>query len=588
MHPLATGADTLAPGGAPAHLTSPARTGGGTPPTDLPQHPRHPQAPEHPQPPAPPRSRTTGAARAGVAARRLLGAAPELVALVAAAAVFGYRVGTPSPWRDEGATMVIADRSFGEIVELISRLDLVHAAYYLLVHALLLVEGSARLADAVPAVRLISVVAACGTAVLLVRVGRRLGSTWVGLGAALALVAAPLATRYAQEARAYALVMLATTLATLLMLRALDRPGDRRAWRWYSAALVLAALLNVISLLVVVAHAVFVRVCAPRESHRGWLRGAAAGLGVAAPFVLATFLQRGQVDWLYSPDADLLTGFYRAQYADLGLLLGVLAAAVLLVRLPGRADPRRLLPDGAARRVGATNRDALVLGLAWAVLPVVLLWLVSQAEPLYTWRYVIFTLPGTALVVGSLATVLRPVGLVVPLVLLGLSGLHMQGVYRDPHMGHAEDMVGVGEYVAAHARPGDAVLWVPGGPGHMRTLQKLYPERYARLTDVALERSAAATATITGVEKEPEQIADALDGRTRVWLIAGDDGLGQADDAVDREKAQLLLEGYRIRKVDTVLKFQVSLWQKLDTPPRTSDRPSQPRPAVPLGEVRAG
>ncbi len=576
MHQLATGADTLAPGGLTAGTERTALTTdeAGRRPTAGPRPPRTPGSP-------------TGTGRGARLRRLVASVGPEVLALAVAGTVFGYQVGTPSPWRDEGATMVIAARPFGEIVELIRHLDLVHASYYLLVHVLLSVEGSTTLADAVPSVRIVSVVAASLTALLLVRIGRRLGSTAVGMSAALALVAAPLVTRYAQEARAYALVMLATTLATLLLLRAVSRPRDRLGWALYAAALVLTGLLNVISLLVVLAHAVYVRVRVRRPVRQRWLLATAGGLGAVSPFVAATFLQRGQVDWLVVAVVGDVPRFYAAQYHDLWLLLGVLAVAVVLVRLPDRHDPRRLLPGRVGRWVGTTNAGALVLGLAWAVLPVVTLWAVSQAAPMYTWRYLVFTLPGTALAVGSLATTLRPFGLVVPVVVLALSGLHMQDVYRDPHIGHAEDMVGVGEYVVRHARAGDAVLWVPGGPGHMRTLQELYPERYAGLIDVALDRSGSATATITGVEKEPEQIADALRGRKRVWLIAGDNGLGQARDAVDREKAQLLLEGYRIRKVDTVLKFQVSLWERLKPAKATKPGPVTPPVSAPFGEAVA-
>jgi mannosyltransferase len=582
---MPTGTTTTKPTGTTRPTTSStARPSGAAPSAVRP-------APRDQEPPAR-RSRLRGL---------LSAAGPEALALAVAGSVFGYRVAAPSPWRDEGATMVIAARPFGEIVDLVSRLDLVHAAYYLLVHVLLLADRTATLADAVPAVRTLSVLAATATAVLLVRIGRRLGSVAVGLSAALALVAAPLASRYAQEARSYALVMLATTLATLLLLRATARPRSRLAWCLYAAALVLTTVLNVISLLVVLAHAVYVRVMVRRAVRQRWLLAVAGGLGAASPFVAATFLQRGQVDWLFAPRVDAVPGFYAAQYHGLAVLLGVAGTAVALVQLPGRFDLRRLdlrrydlrrldrhpsRPARVTARLGATNRGALVLGLAWAVLPVVTLWVVSQAEPLYTWRYLIFTLPGTALVVGSLATALRPIGIVVPLLVLGLSGLHVQGVYRDPHVGHAEDMAGVGEYVAAHARAGDAVLWVPGGPGHMRTLAELYPERYAGLIDVALESSGAATATITGVEKEPAQIAGALHGRKRVWLISGPSGLGQAGDAVDREKSQLLLDGYRIKKVDTVLRFQVALWERL-APGRTTHRPVDPRPAVILGENRA-
>ncbi len=581
MHQLATGAGTLPLGGAPGRLGADGDTDVSPPGVDpagvdpagvdlagvdlagVSPAARTATATvaRPPAAPAPPTGRPRGRAR------QLLGAAgPELLVLVLALGVFGYRVGTPSPWRDEGATMVIAARPLGEILQLVRHLDLVHAAYYLLVHGLLVLDRPAMLGDAVPAVRAVSVVAASLTAVILVRIGRRLGATSVGLAAALALVASPLATRYAQEARSYALVMLATTLATLLLLRAAAaRGGDRRgrrAWALYAVVLAVTALLNVIALLVLLAHAAYVRARLPRPVRRRWLLATTGGIAVAGPFVVATFLQRGQVDWLFAPALGALPAFYAAQYHELGPLVAVLVAALLLVALPARfarRDPRRLLPPRIGARLGATNTGALALGLAWAVLPVLALWLVSQGEPLFTWRYVVFTLPGTALVVGSLATAVRPLGLLVPVVVLAVVGLSMQGIYRDPHIGHAEDMEGVGEYVAAHARSGDAVLWVPGGPGHMRTLQQLYPERYAGLIDVALERSGAATATITGVEKEPEQIAQALKKRKRVWLISTD---GASTDAVDREKVQLLLDGYRIARVDVVHKFQVTLWQK--------------------------
>jgi len=56
-----------------------------------------------------------------------------------------------------------------------------------------------------------------------------------------------------------------------------------------------------------------------------------------------------------------------------------------------------------------------------------------------------------------------------------------------------------------------------------------------------------------------DQIAQALTKRKRVWLISTD---GVAPDAVDREKVRLLLDGYRVTKVDIVHKFQVTLWQR--------------------------
>src|SRR5258706_11492490 len=92
--------------------------------------------------------------------------------------------------------------------------------------------------------------------------GRRLaqasglpGPRAAGLLAGLALTAVPLTTRYAQEARPYALTTLFAVLATYALVRAVASPR----WPWwvlYAAALLLAGLFRLLSVLIVAAHAV--------------------------------------------------------------------------------------------------------------------------------------------------------------------------------------------------------------------------------------------------------------------------------------------------------------------------------------------
>ena len=63
---------------------------------------------------------------------------------------------------------------------------------------------------------------------------RRLANTRAGLLAGLAFALVPSVSRFAQEARSYALEVLVATLATLMLLRALDRPAVHR-WAAYGA-----------------------------------------------------------------------------------------------------------------------------------------------------------------------------------------------------------------------------------------------------------------------------------------------------------------------------------------------------------------
>ena len=62
-------------------------------------------------------------------------------------------------------------------------------------------------------------------------------------------------SRFAQEIRFYAPAVLVATLATLLLLRALDRPSALR-WVGYGTSLALLGYIDLVALSVVAGHAV--------------------------------------------------------------------------------------------------------------------------------------------------------------------------------------------------------------------------------------------------------------------------------------------------------------------------------------------
>jgi len=80
-------------------------------------------------------------------------------------------------------------------------------------------------------VRLPSAIAVAVAAGAVAAIGRRLISPWAGLAAGLLFAVLPAVSRYAQEARSYAVVTALATIASYLLLRTLQAaPGERRRW----------------------------------------------------------------------------------------------------------------------------------------------------------------------------------------------------------------------------------------------------------------------------------------------------------------------------------------------------------------------
>src|SRR5262249_22605885 len=111
------------------------------------------------------------------------------------------------------------------------------AGYYMAVKAWLTVAR-----DSDFAVRFLSVWCSTLSVVALYALVRRIAGRPAGLAAALLLALTPLSVGYAQEARQYALLALAATVATLRLRLAFEH-GSWRSWLLYGLAL--AATLHV-------------------------------------------------------------------------------------------------------------------------------------------------------------------------------------------------------------------------------------------------------------------------------------------------------------------------------------------------------
>jgi mannosyltransferase len=298
----------------------------------------------------------------------------------------------------------------------------------------------------------------------------------------------------------------------------------------YAAAMALLGLGNILSLLLIAAHAV--TVAAWRRHHGGpgqsfvlrWLAGVAVALIVASPVALIASGQAHQVQWIKPPGLVALI-------AMAGLIgpppMFFITAAVVVVALVtglvfgGRPQLRRDWPA-----------DLWGLAVPWLFLPPALLFAVSVSHvihPLYVFRYIAFCIPAAALLAGTALAALarKAVGWAVAVAALAVivaAGLPAQGSQRTP-AGHGYDIRQADQAVASRARPGDALLnvryWpLSWGGGVERGMAGEYPYGLARLHDISLARGQVPSATLGGTFARTSVERQRLATVSRVWVAS--------------------------------------------------------------------
>jgi mannosyltransferase len=452
---------------------------------------------------------------------------PALITLV----VTLYRIGVPSFTRDEGATLLAVHRSFPQLIRMLGNVDVVHTEYYALIWAVTRLAGSGELAVRAPSA--VAMAVAAGGVTLL---GQRLASGRAGLAAGLLFAAFPSVSFYAEDAREYAIVTALATVASYLLVRSLEagatRAGTAPRYAWlagYAAAMSLLGLGNILSLLLIAAHAVTVGVW--RRAYGGpgrpyvlrWLVSVAVAILVASPVAVIASGQSHQVQWIKPPGLVAIitmAGLIGPQPMFL-IVVAVVAVALAVGLVSGRS---RLRADWPAGLWG--------LALPWLLVPPALLFGVSVIHvihPLYVFRYIAFCIPAAALLAGAALAALarKAVGwavAVAALVVIAAAGLSAQGSQRTP-TGHGYGIRLADQAVADRARPGDALLniryWpLAWGGGVERGMAGEYPYGLARLRDISLARSPAPSATLGGTFARTPVEHQRLATVTRLWVAS--------------------------------------------------------------------
>jgi mannosyltransferase len=179
------------------------------------------------------------------------------------------------------------------------------------------------------------------------------------------------------------------------------------------------------------------------------------------------------------------------------------------------------------------------IALPWLVVPPFVLVAVSFVKPVYYVRYIEFCLPALAILAGAGLTGLIRLAAVTPLRWsrrgrwrLGLTWLPtvlavavLAALLAGPQQAmrqtaaRPDNLRLASAIVAAHEQPGDVVFYLPAT---MHVLGTGYPAPFARLRDIARNKSAIASGTLTGTEiTSPALLKSRFTDVRRVWVVTG-------------------------------------------------------------------
>jgi mannosyltransferase len=482
---------------------------------------------------------------------------------VATLALGLFEVGVPQLWRDELASWSAANRTVPQLWAMLHNIDAVLGIYYFGLHLWMTVFG-----DSATAMRLPSVIAMAGAAAVVGLIGRRLGGGLAGLASGLIFALIPSVSRYAQEARPYAFATFFAALATLMFLRAMERPGWSR-WAIYAVVLGAAGAANLIAVCVAAGHLIIVlwdflqrtvRVggdgtpesgkalpggrLAPEGSPLLLLTrfcvAVIAGGILVSPLVIEGHTQQGwQIGGVATPHVAELIGVSGGLWQE--LFASVPAAVVIML----------LAVASLVAAPDARRRSIAFYALAFAIVPVVTVWLISRGGPTsyWTFRYMLFTVTGWAIGAGLCVSFLAErakgsarlarlgssvsprfavAGVLVAVV--GLVGLHDQLAIRQneahnlwaypeqPSNGTPVDYQAAAAVIAANERPGDGIVYETGDQNHYQVDTAMAYYLRGKLPTAVFQAQTQVEANSLQ-PNECQDPAPCIKGTPRLWVV---------------------------------------------------------------------
>jgi mannosyltransferase len=438
---------------------------------------------------------------------------PLIVGVLAALVSLGG-AGRPSFWYDEAATISASySRSLHQLWQMLGNVDVVEGLYYLLMHGWFDVFPPTEFWSRAP-----SGLAVGGAAAGVVVLGKQFVSRDAAVASGVVCAILPRSTWAGVEARPYALSMMAAVWLTVLLVYA-TRRDNSWAWLSYGIVLTISILLNVYLALLFFAHVAFIWAFQRNKTVRArFAITSAVACCVMTPFIIAAAGQAHQISWIapigHRTIEDVTIQQYFERSPTFALLSALVVAAAIVVWLRTSAQL-----TGSARQL-------LILAIAWLLIPTALIVVWSAfVHPIYTPRYLAFTAPAIALILGiCIATVAsRPWAVAA---LIGLFVIAAAPNYvlaqRSPYAKYGMDYSQVADLIGAKAAPGDCLLvndTVTFMPAPMRPLMAARPDAYRKLVDLTLWQHATDRNDVFDTNLIPEVVARPLSRCGVVWII---------------------------------------------------------------------
>ncbi|MFI1205685.1 hypothetical protein ACH4VR_40760 [Streptomyces sp. NPDC020883] len=454
-----------------------------------------------------------------------------------------------SVWRDEAATWQVAQRSSAEILHMLGQVDVVHGLYYLLMHGLFEYFGPSTTTLRLPSVLAMAVAAAC-----VAITGNRLAGVWAGLGGGLAFGLLPAVQFYLQEGRPYALVAAGAGISTLMLVTMLQGRGRAVHWAAYGGTVLVCGLLNWLSLLILPAHlATLLWTRAQRGMWTRWAVAAATAVVGTLPLILFSQRQSDQVSWIPPLTWQMMIG------------------PVVLLTIGGLGA---LLDRPRAGQVSVA-----AIGLPLLAVPQIGLIGLSLIQPLFLDRYILFSMLGMALLIGTaLGAAVRAIAprfpgaspwLVPVAVAVAMVAMLPYSLGKRSPASRVDDVLAVAANVGQLKNAGDAMLFIPAA---RRDTALVSPDEFTGLRDIALERSPVASGTLKGEEADPARIRTAMLAQRRILLVTDSAEVARPLSAErDQAKAAVLERYFTVVADKQVRGRRVTVYERLrPVPPARS------------------
>jgi mannosyltransferase len=237
-----------------------------------------------------------------------------------------------------------------------------------------------------------------------------------------------------------------------------------------------------------------------------------------APFGVEAFGQVHQIVWIAPIGRRTIEDVAVQQYFERSppfMIVSVLVVATAVV-----------LWLCTSAHLARGDRRLMTLAIGWIVIPttVILIWS-AVVNPIYTPRYLCFTAPAVALVlgvcIGALAVAPWMAAAILSVFTLAAVPNYFL-VQRGPYAKYDMDYSQVADLITEKAAPGDCLLvndTVTFMPAPMRPLMAARPDAYRKLIDLSLWQRAADRNDVFDTNLIPEASAGPLSDCRVVWII---------------------------------------------------------------------